>query len=36
MIESIDDLDKLPKSVRKNPTIIKAVKKGLSILGKIL
>ena len=35
MIESLDDLKKLPKAVSKNATIINTVKKGLKLLGKL-
>ena len=35
MIESLDDLAKLPKSVAKNSAIINTVKKGLKMLGKL-
>lgn len=36
MINSMDDLAKLPKSVGKNSVIKKAVEKGLKMLGKLL
>lgn len=35
MIESLDDLNKLPKAVSKNTAIINTVKKGLKLLGKL-
>ncbi len=35
MIESLDDLDKLPKAVGKNKAIVNTVKKGLKLLGKL-
>ena len=35
MIESMDDLSKLPKSVAKNNTIVNAIKKGLKLIGKL-
>lgn len=35
MIESLDDLEKLPKAVSKNKAIINTVKKGLKMFGKL-
>jgi len=36
MIKTLDDLDELPKAVRKNPAIRKAVERGLKTLGKMI
>lgn len=36
MIESLDDLNKLPKAVSKNSVMVNTVKKGLKMLGKLL
>ena len=35
IIESLDDLEKLPKAVAKNKAIIETLKKGLKMLGKL-
>lgn len=35
MINTIDDIEKLPKSVAKNSKIVSAIKKGLKMLGKL-